>query len=131
MANYDSKPSIYEANGGNGSYTYRWGITEKTEERTSETGETEIVTTWTCSEVVVWATVTRAKLTATVLGSLWNSDDEAKLVNDYNAAKEGVFGSESGEEAQKYIGRYKDFLGERKSIKDMIAEDCKTLNIAG
>jgi hypothetical protein len=81
--------------------------------------------------VVVWATVTRAKLTATVLGSLWNSDDEAKLVNDYNAAKEGVFGSESGEEAQKYIGRYKDFLGERKSIKDMIAEDCKTLNIAG
>jgi hypothetical protein len=73
----------------------------------------------------VWATVTREKITSAVIAALWDSDYEAKLVNDYNAAKEGVV----GEEGQKYISRYTAFLAERKSIKEQVSADCETLNI--
>jgi hypothetical protein len=127
MATYDSKPSSYEANG-DGSYTYRWNIRETTSP--SGTGDDSPVDTkWECNEVVVWATVTRAKLTAAVIASLWDSDHEAKLVNDYNAAKEGVFGSTTGEKAREYINRYKTFLADRKAIKEQVEMDCLTLNI--
>jgi hypothetical protein len=134
MATYDSKPSVYEANG-DGSFTYRWNINEVDAQATTENGDTdtdanaEQKTNWECNEVVVWATVTREKLTASVLASLWDSDYEAKLINDYNAAKEGVFGSKTGADAQKYIERYKTFLSDRKAIKEQIAEDCAALNI--
>jgi hypothetical protein len=128
MANYDFKPSVYEANG-DGSYTYRWDIKEVDAQATTENGDTEQKTNWECNEVIVWATVTREKLTASVLTSIWDSDYEAKLINDYNAAKEGVFGSKTGVDAQKYIERYKTFLSDRKAIKEQIAEDCAALNI--
>jgi len=137
MATYDSKPSIYEANG-DGSYTYRWNIKEvnpmdnanDTESIGDEQEQTkETPSKWECNEVVVWGTVTREKLTTAVLNNLWNSDYEAKLINDYNAAKESVFGSKTGAEAQKYIDRYKTFLNERKEIKTQIVSDCELLNI--
>jgi hypothetical protein len=125
MANYDSKPSTYEANG-DGSFTYRWDIKEvqKTEDDSAEPN-----TSWECREVIAWATVTREKLTASVLASLWSSDYEAKLINDYNAAKSGVFGKETGDEAKKYIGRYMAFLEERKLIKEQITADCEKFQL--
>lgn len=126
MAIYDAKPSMYEANG-NGSYTYRWNITEVEVSAGHETDAT--VKKWQCEEVVVWGTVTKDKITETVVISLWDNDYEKKLINDYNAAKEGVFGSVSGSIAQEYISRYKNFLTERKAIKERIEADCKTLNI--
>jgi hypothetical protein len=120
-ANYDSQPGKFQANG-NGSYTYRWDIKEVTTE--NENGET--TTTWQCNEVVVWATVTREKLTAKVIEELWDNNYETKLVNDYNAANLGIF---DADEAEKYIKRYQDFLIERNAIKEQIAEDCLLFNI--
>jgi hypothetical protein len=125
MVIYDSKPSIYEANG-DGSYTYRWGIKEVVTPSGDDTETESTSTKWECNEVIVWATVTRAKITAAVLALLWDSDYEAKLQNDYNGAKEGVF---DDEEAQKYINRYKTFLDERKAIKEQVAADCTELGI--
>jgi hypothetical protein len=66
--------------------------------------------------VVVWATVTREKLTAAVLASLWASEYEAKLINDYNAAKEGVLDD-------SYIRRYTDFLKARRTVKLQVEQD--------
>jgi hypothetical protein len=68
---------------------------------------------WECSEVIVWATVTKAKLTAAVLSALWDSDYEAKLQNDYNAAK-------IGQADTSCIRKYEDFIRERKRIKRQV-----------
>lgn len=129
MAIYDKKTSKFEANG-NGSYTYRWNIQEI--EVPTGVGDIDTYTTttkWQCDEVVVWATVTKDKLTEAVITSIWDNDYEKKLINDYNAAKEGVFGNESSPQALDYITRYKTFLAQRKAIKEQIAADCAALNI--
>jgi hypothetical protein len=133
MPIYDFKPSIFEANG-DGSYTYRWNIKEiempsGIVSDDSESGAEGTDTKWECNEVIVWATVTRAKITEAVLISLWRHGDEAKLQNDFNAAKEGVFGDVEGAEAQKYINRYTEFLNKRKAIKEQILSDCAELGI--
>lgn len=129
MAIYDTKPSMYEANN-NGSYTYRWNIHEIQVPAGMSGNENNTTTTkWQCDEVVVWGTVTKDKLTETVVTTMWANDYEKKLINDYNAAKEGVFGSASSETAKEYIARYRDFLALRKAIKEQIEADCITLNI--
>jgi hypothetical protein len=117
MATYDFKPSAYEANG-DGSYTYRWDIKEvqASADMDSADGTSVQKMQWECNEVVVWATVTREKLMAAVLASLWSSDYEAKLINDYNAAKEGVLDD-------SYIQRYTDFLASRKAMKLRVEQD--------
>lgn len=129
MAMYDSKPAMYEANN-NGSYTYRWDIKEVEVPSGMNSGENESTTTkWECQEVIVFGTVTKDKLTEKVVTTLWANDYEKKLINDYNAAKEGVFGSVTGATAKAYISRYKDFLSQRKTVKEQIESDCITLNI--
>jgi len=124
---YDAQPAMYEANN-NGSFTYRWDIHE-VEVPVNNENEEEPTTKWECQEVVVWGTVSKDKLVESVVTSLWANDYEQKMINDYNAAKEGVFGSVKGETAKSYIDRYKEFLGQRKAIKEQIAADCITLNI--
>lgn len=126
---YDNKPAMYEANN-NGSYTYRWDIKEVEVPSGMNSGENESTTTkWECQEVIVFGTVTKDKLTEKVVTTLWANDYEKKLINDYNAAKEGVFGSVSGATAKAYISRYKDFLSQRKAVKEQVESDCITLNI--
>jgi hypothetical protein len=120
-SNSDVRPPVLQ-DLGNGSYRYRWDI--KKVEIPAMEDETSRMQ-WEYKEVTVWATVTREKITATVIAALWNSDCEAKLLNDYNAAKEGIF----GEDAQRYIDRYTAFLSERKAIKEQVNADCETLNI--
>lgn len=131
MAIYDNKPSKFEANS-NGSYTYRWNIQDIEAPTGIGANDTDTQATtikWQCDEVIVWATVTKDKLTETVITRLWDNDYEKKLINDYNAAKEGVFGNESSPQALDYITRYKTFLAQRKAIKEQIAADCAALNI--
>ena len=113
MASYDFKPSVYEANG-DGSFTYRWDIIEV--QRQTEEDGAEPTTSWECQEVVVWATVTKNKLTAAVLSALWDIDYEAKLQNDYNAAK-------IGQADASCIKKYEDFIRERKRIKKQVDKD--------
>lgn len=90
MIHYDFKPSKLEANG-NGSYTYRWDIQEvQVENHFGEAGDNGQATKWTCNEVVVWGMVTNDKLKKAVITHLWDSDKEAKIINDYNAAQLGI-----------------------------------------
>lgn len=116
MATYDNRPDIFSANG-DGSYTYRWDIRD-----VQLDGETK----WDCNEVIVWATVTSNLITQAVINHLWGKDYEQKLLNDYNAAKEGLT---QGLQAEGHIQSYIDFLSQRKAIKEQIDIDCATLNI--
>ena len=138
MIHYDFKPSKLEANG-NGSYTYRWDIQEvQVENHFGEAGDNGQTTKWTlspthspslrttkwtCNEVVVWGMVTNDKLKKAVITHLWDSDKEAKIINDYNAAQLGILTEKSATDD------YKEYLQKRKAIKEMIDSDCKELNI--
>lgn len=119
-AMYDLQPEKYSDNG-NGSFTYRWGIEEV--QVTRQMGEGEATETkWQCNEVIVWGTVTREKIVATVIESLWGIDMEAKLLNDYNASKLLLL-------PEEYQQRYVNFLNERKQIKELINADCAEIGI--
>ena len=114
-AMYDLQPEKFSDNG-NGSITYRWDIQEVT--ITRQMGEVETSETkWQCNEVIVWGTVTRAKVVTKVIEEIWGIDVEAKLMNDYNAAVLGVLPLE-------YKTRYTVFLTARKAIKDQVNADC-------
>lgn len=126
MAIYDNNPSKYEAVG-NGSYLYRWDIKEVQQPANDESEEA--VTKWQCEEVVVWNPMTANKITEAVISSKWESNYEQKLVNEYNAAKLGIYGSTTSEEAKARIQAYKDFLQARTNIKVQVDADCAELGI--
>ena len=91
---YSQKPKVLEAVG-NGSYLYRYNITE---EQIEATEQTEQQTQWSCEEVTVWAPLSANKITEKVLTEKWDNNYEQKLVNEYNAA---VMGMLSEDVAQK------------------------------
>ena len=135
---YDSKPSVLEAVG-NGSYLYRWDILEVTSESNSQTAaedgseaETkaeEQRTQWQCEEAVVWSPLTANKITEAVIAAKWDDNYEQKLVNEYNGAQLGVYGSTTSEEARARIQAYTDFLAERYALKQQVDADCTELGI--
>ena len=126
MAIYDAKPSKYEAVG-NGSYLYRWYIEEIQVPNNSDSETT--VSKWQCEEVTVWPPVTPNKVTEAVITSKWDNNYEQKLVNDYNAAKLGVYGSTTSTEAKEKVAAYTAYLNERKALKEQIDADCAELGI--
>ena len=126
MAIYDAKPSKYEAVG-NGSYLYRWNI-EEIQVPDNSDSETTVIK-WQCEEVTVWSTVTPNKVTEAVITSKWDNNYEQKLVNDYNAAKLGVYGSTTSTEATEKMAAYTAYLNERKALKEQIDADCAELGI--
>ena len=130
MAFYDTKPSKYEAVG-NGSYLYRYGIQEQEVENASQsgTGEQPARTQWVCEEVTVWAPLTADKVVQVVLTSKWDKDREQKLVNEYNGAQLGIYGSKTSAEARAKIQAYTDFLTERAALKAQVDADCEELGI--
>lgn len=65
---------------------------------------------------------TRNNILATLLNAKYDSNQESKLENDYNAAKEGIL-DESAKEP------YLAFLRDRKALKEMVEADCEPLNI--
>lgn len=119
---YSQKPKVLEAVG-NGSYLYRYNITE---EQTEQAEQTEQQTQWSCEEVTVWAPLSANKITEKVLTERWGNNYEQKLVNEYNSA---VMGLLSEEEAQTRIEAYKTFLQERTILKTQIDNDCKEFGI--
>ena len=135
MANYSEKPSIYEAVG-NGSFLYRFNITEvqpaneaEAQSEDAENAEQAAASTWNCDEVTVWSPVTPNKVTEAVITSKWDNNYEQKLVNDYNAAKLGVYGTTTSTEAKEKVAAYTDYLNERKALKEQIVADCAELGI--
>lgn len=130
LAFYDNKPSVLEAVG-NGSFKYRFDITEKTPEAAAtssddSSAQEEQKTQWQCQEVTVWSPVTSNKITAAVITEVCDINYEQKLVNEYNAAQLGMYGPE---EAQKHIDAYTEYLNTRAAIKAQVDADCAELGI--
>ena len=134
LAFYDNKPSVLEAVG-NGSYKYRFNITEKTPETVttssddSNAQEGEQRTQWQCEEVTVWSPVTSNKITEAVITEVYDHNYEQKLVNEYNATQLGLYGELTSEEAKKHINAYKEFLDTRATLKAQVDVDCTELGI--
>ena len=135
LAFYDNKPSILEAVG-NGSYKYRFDIIEKTPETVATSSddnnaqEVEQRTQWQCQEVTVWSPVTSNKITEAVITDyLGDSNYEQKLINEYNAAQLGLYGSNTREEAKKHITAYTEYLDTRAALKAQVDADCDKLGI--
>lgn len=134
LAFYDNKPSVLEAVG-NGSYKYRFDITEKIPETVttssddSNAQEGEQRTQWQCQEVTVWSPVTSNKITEAVITEVCDHNYEQKLVNEYNAAQLGLYGSKTGEEAKKHIAAYTEYLNTRAALKAQVDADCAKLGI--
>ncbi len=121
-AYYSQKPKVLEAVG-NGSYLYRYNITE---EQIEATEQTEQQTQWSCEEVTVWSPLSANKITEKVLTERWDNNYEQKLINEYNAA---VMGMLSEDVAQKKKDAYTTFLQERTILKTQIDNDCKEIGI--
>ena len=119
---YSQKPKVLEAVG-NGSYLYRYNITE---EQTEATEQTEQQAQWSCEEVTVWAPISANKITEKVLTEKWDNNYEQKLVNEYNAA---VMGMLSEDVAQKRKDAYMTFLQERAELQTIVDNDCKEMGI--
>lgn len=133
LAFYDNKPSVLEAVG-NGSFKYRFDITEKTPEAAATSSDDSSAqevqrTQWQCQEVIVWSPVTSNKITKAVITELYDNNYEQKLVNEYNAAQLGMYGEKTGEEAQKRINAYTEYLNTREKLKAMVDADCAELGI--
>ena len=133
---YDHEPATMEK-AGNGSIIYRWDIQEEPagQAGTMEDGGGEPaadagIKHYSCMEVVVWATVTADKITEAIIGKMWDSNYEQKLINEYNAANLGVYGgSKTSDEAKAKIASYKEFLAARAELKAQIDADCAELGI--
>lgn len=124
---HDSEPRKFEAVG-NGSFLYRWDIKEEPAVKMNEEDTAERVQ-YSCNEVTVWAPVTSNKITQAVIGAMWESDYEQKLVNEFNAANLGVYGAKTGEEAKAKVEAYKTFLTERNALKAQVDADCEESGI--
>lgn len=128
QAFYDKKPSVLEAVG-NGSYLYRYNIEETEAPATDGNAEGEARKQWTCKEVTVWSPVTSNKITQAVIAAEWDSDYEQKLVNEYNAAALGLYGSKTSDEAKERTAAYKSFLEARATLKAQVDADCAELGV--
>lgn len=109
----NDKPQTMSAVG-NGSYLYRFNI--KKVEVTSPSKDSEVTNAWNYDEVVVWSPISSDAITKAVMNYLWSKDAEQKYINDYNAATLGILDA-------SYIEAYKNFMIQRKSIKEQIDKD--------
>lgn len=121
---YDNKPSTLEAVG-NGSYLYRYNITEVTNDTTIEMHALQ----WECDEVTVWSPISSNKITEAVINEQWPNNYEQKLVNEYNAANLGLYGEKTSTEAKAKMTAYADFLTERAKLKATVDSDCMKIGI--
>lgn len=131
LAYYDQKPSKFEAVG-NGSYLYRYNITEvgksAAEENAEQSEQSRRETQWRCEEVVVWAPVSADKITEAVISDRCPLSRELKLVNDFNSVSLGLC-SDDEQGASEKAQRYHAYLTERKTLKEQVDADCVELGI--
>ena len=119
---------------GNGSFKYRFDITEKTPEAAAtssddSSAQEEQKTQWQCQEVIVWSPVTSNKITEAVITEVCDHNYEQKLVNEYNAAQLGLYGTKTSDEAKKHIAAYTEYLNTRATLKAQVDADCAKLGI--
>lgn len=104
------QPEIIEPVG-NGSYRYRFNITEVIPE------DSERRPYWEYDEVIVWQPFSANDITKAVIEYLWPASYEQKLLNEYNAAQLGVYDKKKS--AAK-IEEYKSFLEQREAVKEEV-----------
>lgn len=122
----DHSPEIIEPVG-NGNYLYHWDIQEIDREIDRLNDNTPIhIKQYAYQEVTVYPPLTSNNITKAVINSMWDSNYEQKLVNEYNAAELGVY---DDEEALNKVDKYKEFLATRNAIKKQVDKDCKNLGI--
>ena len=116
---YSERPSVFQTYE-NGEVQYRWDI----EEVISDNEENN-TSQWKCKEVTIYSPIEKEQLTQAVITSIWDSDFEKKLINDYNGAMAEIFDEETN---QKYIANYNEFLTQRKELKSLIKLDWELIN---
>lgn len=105
---------------GNGAYHYNFFITEdKAVDTGGESGATPR-TVYNYDTVKVWAPVTFQNLVRAVIREEIDETEEFNMVNDFNAAKEGII---TGDEAARAIQGYREYLNFVADIKGMIRSD--------
>lgn len=117
----DNKPKVFEAIG-DGGFRYNYNIKEVEVDRLDFTDSKSIVkqTQWECDNVLIYPPIDQDKITRSVITNTWDQDLENKLINDYNAISLGVFNEQ---EANEKLERYREFLSQRKKLKEMITQD--------
>lgn len=122
-AYYDLKPAkLYRLKQGVCRYVY------DIEKHTVDNGDgVQPMTQWSGEEVEVAEPVTSNRITQAVIAARWDADYEQKLINEYNAAKLGLYDDDT---AAAKIDAYEAFLRERAALKAQIDADCEELGIA-
>ena len=119
----DNKPKVFEAIG-DGGFRYNYNIKEIEVDKfdiIDNENETNIKQTqWEYNNVIIYPPIDKDKITRAVITNTWDSDCENKLINDYNAISLGVFNEQ---EANEKLERYREFLTQRKNLKEMITQD--------
>lgn len=116
-----NKPEVFEPIG-DGGYRYNYNIKEVEIERLDITDSKSILkqTQWEYDNVIIYPPIDKDKITRAVITNTWDNDYENKLINDYNAISLGVF---TEQEANEKLERYREFLNQRKELKEMITQD--------
>lgn len=106
---------------GDGAFWYHYDI-EETERTIHHGGDEEPQTRkeWECYQVKVWPPLSANVLTKAVIAATWDASVEQKLVNEYNMAQLGLY---EGEEAERKIAAYKEYLAERSRLKAQCDSD--------
>ena len=122
-AYYDLKPAkLYRLKQGVCRYVY------DIEKHTVDNGDgVQPMTQWSGEEVEVAEPLTSNRITQAVIAARWDADYEQKLINEYNAAKLGLYDDDT---AAAKIDAYEAFLRERAELKAQIDADCEELGIA-
>lgn len=122
-AYYDLKPAkVYRLKQGVCRYVY------DIEKHTVDNGDgVQPMTQWSGEEVEVAEPLTSNRITQAVIAARWDADFEQKLINEYNAAKLGLYDDDT---AAAKIDAYEAFLRERAELKARIDLDCEELGIA-
>ena len=122
-AYYDLKPAkVYRLKQGVCRYVY------DIEKHTVDNGDgVQPMTQWSGEEVEVAEPLTSNRITQAVIAARWDADYEQKLINEYNAAKLGLYDDDT---AAAKIDAYEAFLRERAALKAQIDADCEELGIA-
>lgn len=122
-AYYDLKPAkLYRLKQGVSRYVYN------IEKNVVDNGDgMPQMTQWSGEEVEVAEPLTSNRITQAVIAARWDADYEQKLINEYNAAKLGLYDDDT---AAAKIDAYEAFLRERAALKAQIDADCEELGIA-
>lgn len=121
-SNSTIKPDVLSDREKDGSRLYSYNIVEVT--KTDEDGNE--VTGYDYDQVRVYEPISANKILAAVIADAYDQSYELKLVNEYNAAINGLYDDDTAEEKKT---AYTSYLTTRAALKDQVDADCEELGI--